>query len=177
MNQFCYEPAHDLGLTGRARQICCGREAELGESVLRMGWESFTRTVFRIWNQCRVEGRENLPPGPPFVMVANHSSHLDALMLAAALPMEWRDQVYPLPPVTIFSLSRGKAWFGATMLNALPVWRRAHNQTHALEALRARLLEGRRGYIVFPEGTRSRDGQMGTFKSGIGMLVEARVCR
>src|SRR5262249_2699248 len=62
------------------------------------------------------------------------------------------------------------AAFAAIFINALPLWRKAVG-AHALDALRDRLVGGDSGYILFPEGTRTRDGQMGAFKPGIGMMV------
>ena len=50
------------------------------------------------------------------------------------------------------------------------MWRR-NCAAQALRQLRQRLLEEPCAYILFPEGTRSRDGRMGRFKCGLGMLV------
>ena len=56
------------------------------------------------------------------------------------------------------------------MLNALPMWR--HNcGLHAMKDLRDRLVGDPSVFILFPEGGRSRTGQMGQFKPGLGMLV------
>ena len=62
------------------------------------------------------------------------------------------------------------AVFAAEMMNALPMWRK-HFGHHAIEKLRKRLIEEPCAYLLFPEGTRSRDGRMATFKHGIGMIV------
>src|SRR5262249_37922860 len=62
------------------------------------------------------------------------------------------------------------AAFAAHFLNALPVWRRNAGR-HGLDDLRQRLIEEEATYILFPEGGRSRDGQMKPFKPGVGMLV------
>jgi 1-acyl-sn-glycerol-3-phosphate acyltransferase len=56
------------------------------------------------------------------------------------------------------------------MLNALPTWRKKCG-THALEQLRQRLMQEPCAYILFPEGTRSRDGALMAFKPSLGMLV------
>ncbi|MCA9296848.1 MAG: 1-acyl-sn-glycerol-3-phosphate acyltransferase [Phycisphaerales bacterium] len=107
---------------------------------------------------------------PPFIMVANHTSHLDAVSLASALPIRLRDQVLPLAAGDTFFETPVLAAFAAGAMNALPLWR-AHAGRHALNDLRRRLLDEPCAYILFPEGTRSRDGTMGSFKSGLGMLV------
>jgi 1-acyl-sn-glycerol-3-phosphate acyltransferase len=62
------------------------------------------------------------------------------------------------------------AAFSATVLNALPVWRNKVGK-QGLTDLKTRLLEDRCAYILFPEGTRSRNGEMKSFKAGLGMLV------
>jgi 1-acyl-sn-glycerol-3-phosphate acyltransferase len=56
------------------------------------------------------------------------------------------------------------------MLNALPMWRKSCGP-HAMQQLRERLIGEPAIYVLFPEGTRTRDGQLGRFKPGIGMLV------
>jgi 1-acyl-sn-glycerol-3-phosphate acyltransferase len=58
----------------------------------------------------------------------------------------------------------------AVFINALPMWRRSA-VSHSLADLRARLDAERCAYIIFPEGTRSRDGTMSSFKAGLGMLL------
>jgi len=55
-------------------------------------------------------------------------------------------------------------------MNALPMWRKNAGR-HAMDQLRERLLDGECGYILFPEGTRSRSGEMNKFRAGIGMLL------
>jgi 1-acyl-sn-glycerol-3-phosphate acyltransferase len=62
------------------------------------------------------------------------------------------------------------AAFAARFLNALAIRRRgAHN--HDLDEMRRRLHQEKEVFIIFPEGTRSRTGEMLTFRSGIGRLV------
>ena len=55
-------------------------------------------------------------------------------------------------------------------MNPLPIWRK-NCGAHSLEELRERLLRGESIYILFPEGTRTRDGAGAKFKPGLGRLV------
>lgn len=55
-------------------------------------------------------------------------------------------------------------------MNALPLWRK-NCGGHSLELLRERLLDGKSIYILFPEGTRTRTGEITKFKAGLGHLV------
>jgi 1-acyl-sn-glycerol-3-phosphate acyltransferase len=146
------------------------REGGLVESTLRLGSWVWLRTMFRVWNRLTVHGREHLPAQPSFVLVANHASHLDALVLGSILPLRRRDQLFPLAAKDVFFEKLPVAGLAAAAINALPVWRRA-SRGHALADLRQRLLTEPCIYILFPEGTRTRDGTMGTFKPGIGRLV------
>src|SRR5258708_9235831 len=81
-----------------------------------------------------------------------------------------RDRLFPLAAGDVFFETPAKAAFAAHLLNALPVWRRNAGR-HGLDELRKRLLEEEGVFILFPEGGRSRDGEMKPFKAGIGMLV------
>jgi 1-acyl-sn-glycerol-3-phosphate acyltransferase len=164
------EPAHDLGLSSLERARSLRRESGVVESLLRLvGWNAI-RAVLHLMNRLQVHGRQNLPPEPSFVLTANHASHLDALVLGAAIDLKWRDQLYPIAAGDMFFERRPVATLVTTLLNAMPIWRRKAG-AHGVLGLRQRLVEQPSIYILFPEGTRTRDGRMKPFKSGIGMLV------
>lgn len=170
MKRWDYKPAADLGLTGRARLVSLSRETGLLGLGARHLWRGWLRLYFRLWHRLRVEGRENLPREAPFVLIANHASHLDALVLGTALPARFADRIFPLAAGDTFFTGAGSSAFAAVALNALPIWRRKTRPEH-LATLRGRLAQQACIYILFPEGTRSRDGSMAAFKPGLGCLV------
>jgi 1-acyl-sn-glycerol-3-phosphate acyltransferase len=170
MEDWKLEPAHDLGLPLKERARSLRRESGLIESGLHLFWWLALRAYFRAWHRLEIRGRENLPARPPFACIANHSSHLDALALACALPGRWRDCIFPIAAGDTFFNIPAVAAFAAFILNALPMWRR-NCGSHSLQELRERLIVGPSIYLLFPEGTRSRDGRLGPFKPGLGMLV------
>lgn len=124
----------------------------------------------RILHRLEIHGRQNLQCPPPFVIVANHCSHLDALVLASPLPWQLRDRVFPIAAGDTFFETRRATFFATIAMNALPLWRKKVG-AHALDDLRRRLIEDQCIYVLFPEGTRSRDGQLQKFRAGIGMLI------
>jgi len=171
MDDFKLDPAKDLGLPLDERMKSLRREPELVDSGLNMLWWTAVRAYLGAWHRLEVLGRDNLPAGPPFVLIANHASHLDTFALGAALPWRRRRALFPIAAGDTFFESLPVAAFAAFVLNALPLWRRRGVGRHTLEQLRVRLVEGGCSYILFPEGTRSRGGDMAPFKPGIGMLV------
>lgn len=170
MDDWNYQPAKDHGLAPVERWRSVQRESGLAASIARLGWRVFIRGYLSLWHRLSVEGREFLPVEPPFVVIANHTSHLDAVTLASALPARLRDRVLPVAAGDTFFDTPMHAAFAAALMNALPMWRRNCGR-HALEQLRERLVEQPCSYILFPEGTRSRSGQMGPFKPGLGMMI------
>lgn len=132
--------------------------------------EVLFRVYFRLYHRLKVEGREHLPRNTPFVVISNHTSHLDALALKAALPIKAAVHAFPVAAGDVFFDNVASSVLTAAFINALPLWRKKAT-THALEELRERLSRGHSGYILFPEGARSRDGTMQPFKAGLGMLV------
>ena len=170
MEKWTYRPAKDLNVSLLDRWRSVRRESGLISFISRSIWWSAVKGALRVAERIEVTGAEHLPAGCPFVMVANHSSHLDALVLATALPPRLRSMAFPIAAGdTFFKTPLAAAW-SAQFLNALPMWR--HNcGRHALQELRARLMEEPCGYLLFPEGTRSRTGQMASFRAGLGMLV------
>lgn len=170
MTDWELKPARDLYLPPLERYRSYQRESGLVETLARWTWLACLRQTFGWWNRLEVIGREHLPLQPPFVMVANHASHLDALILSSILNRAWRDRIFPLAAADVFFEDTPTAAFAATFINALPVVRKGSNAL-GLKQMRERLIEEQAIYILFPEGARSRTGEMVPFKPGVGMLL------
>jgi len=123
MADWQLRPARDLGLKPSERLRSVGRERGLGGWLIAMVWRGLVWAYLRLFHRLRIEGREHLPHDPPFVMVANHASHLDALALSVALPARLAANAYALAAGDTFFTSNAKAAFAAYAINALPVWR------------------------------------------------------
>jgi 1-acyl-sn-glycerol-3-phosphate acyltransferase len=170
MEEWRYSKARDLDLTARQSFQSVRREVGLPSALLiALRW-LLVRAYLRLAHRLEIRGRENLPRTLPFILVANHASHLDALALAGALPMAWNFKIFPVAAGDTFFETPAAAAFASLFMNALPLWRR-HCGAHALEDLRKRLVEEPCGYVLFPEGTRSRTEKMAAFKPGVGRLV------
>lgn len=170
MDDWRFDPAHDLNLSGPERARSLRREHGLLETIPTLGWRLFLRVYCQLYHRLRVVGRAHLPAQPPFLLVGNHASHLDALVLSSLLPLALADRTFPIAAGDVFFETHASAWFATWVLNALPLWRYNVGE-HTMEQLRQRLVGEPCGYILFPEGTRSRDGQIGRFRPGVGMLV------
>lgn len=163
-------PARDLGLPAAARLRSLNREPGLIGVVVNALWRRLVRSYLQLFHRLSVTGTEHLPVAPPFVLIANHASHLDALTLASVLRWRSARNARALAAGETFFGSAGAAMIAAYAINAFPVWRGRTRQGD-LAMLRARLTEDALVYILFPEGTRTRDGTMARFQPGIGALV------
>jgi len=170
MEPWQLQPAHDTGLTPAERFRSIRRESGLLESFAHHACFSLLRSYFAVAHRLTIVGREKLPPHGPFVLAANHCSHLDALILGAALTPRHRERAFPIAAGDVFFQSTVTSTFSAIILNALPMWRK-NCGPHALADLRRKLQEERAIFIIFPEGGRSRNGSIMPFKHGLGMLV------
>lgn len=167
--EFKLRPARDHGLDTADRLKSLSRERGLGSVLLGSAWRALVRGYLAAFHRLEVTGREHLPPAP-FVLVGNHASHLDALTLSAVLRGDAARRAHALAAGDTFFTSALTSAFAAYAVNALPVWRK-RTRANEIATLRERLVEDRLVYILFPEGTRCRDGVMGAFQPGIGALV------
>lgn len=170
MEPWQLQPARDTGLTPAERFRSVRRESGLLESLAQQTCFSMLRFYFAMAHRLTITGRDKLPQHGPFVLAANHRSHLDALILGAALRPRHRERAFPIAAGDVFFQTTAVSAFFAIMLNALPMWRK-NCGPHALAELRRKLQEERAIFVIFPEGGRTRTGSMMPFKHGLGMLV------
>ncbi|PYI41363.1 MAG: 1-acyl-sn-glycerol-3-phosphate acyltransferase [Verrucomicrobia bacterium] len=162
MEPWELQPARDTGLTPSERFRSVRRESGLLESFTHHACFSLLRSYFAIAHRLTIIGREKLPLHGPFVLVANHCSHLDALALGAALPPRHRERAFPIAAGDVFFQSNVTSTFSAIMLNALPMWRK-NCGPHALADLRRKLREEKAIFIIF--AVELNCGLVGTFQA------------
>jgi 1-acyl-sn-glycerol-3-phosphate acyltransferase len=121
----------------------------------------------------RVHGREVLDDAKtdPVIFVANHSSHLDTPTILRALPREWRKRTAVAAAADYFYRSRWRAWGSALVFNTVPMGRTGGGlDSGASDHVHGLIADGW-SLLMFPEGTRSRDGEIGKVKSGAAVLA------
>src|SRR5215471_13329246 len=112
-----------MGMSSGQRLRSPRRESGLVESATHLAWSSAVRAYLALGHRLKVHGRENLPKRPPFVIMANHASHLDALVLVSSLPWHLRDRLFSIAAGDTFFESPASTAFAAVVINALPLWR------------------------------------------------------
>ena len=114
--------------------------------------------------QIRIDGIGNVPREGGVILACNHQSFLDPVLVGMRLPRE-------IHFMARRSLFRNPV-FGALIvaLNAFPIQRDSRDVKGVKETI-ARLRAGN-ALLIFPEGTRTRDGNIAPVKAGIGMIAK-----
>ncbi len=118
------------------------------------------------WIDCQPEMSQR-------IYFANHSSHLDAVVLWSALPTKIRALTRPVAAADYWGASRWKR-FLAESFNALLIDRQKIKVHHSPVEMMIESIGDIYSLIVFPEGGRSVDDEMGEFKSGLYYLAKKR---
>lgn len=120
--------------------------------------------LFRLYNRLEVVGASHIPREGGVLLVANHASFLDPPVLGCAVPHRY---VRYMARDTLFT----NRWFGRLLraLAAVPISREKGDVGALKKALKV-LQEGD-CLGLFPEGTRTRDGNLQPAKPGVGFLV------
>ena len=116
-------------------------------------------------------GLEHIPDGKPYIIMPNHTSHLDTITVITALGTK-AYRLWTLAARDYWFATRLQSWFARTCLNALPI-ERDGNFREFLQDLRVanEVMAQHNGLLIFPEGTRSVDGDLQPFKPGVLSLL------
>ena len=111
------------------------------------------------------------PKAEQRIYFANHQSHLDWVLIWAALPHELRAVTRPIAAKDYWTSTPLKQWITTEVFNAVYVNRARTDEQDPLEPLVQALANGD-SLVIFPEGTRSNKGEPQPFKSGLYHLAQ-----
>lgn len=118
--------------------------------------------LFKIFFNLGVFGRENFPKEGAVIIAPNHASFLDPIIVGVGAPRKVnflaRDTLFRFGPLARLLY----------LVNTSPIKREA-GDVNAFKSSLNKLSEGK-AILIFPEGTRSRDGNLQEARSGIGFL-------
>ncbi len=141
-------------------------EVALPKSWFTLPWlKRFFRIFFRLYFRVKSSGISNLP-NPPFILAANHQSFFDGLFVTMDLKKETLKNTYFYAKEK--HVRKGWIKYIAHRHNVI-VMDLNRDLKLSLQKL-AEVLKRGKNVIIFPEGTRSRDGQLGKFKKTFAIL-------
>jgi len=119
--------------------------------------------IHQAWFRGEVAGTENIPVAGPFLIAANHASHLDPPLVGSQIARQMRF----FARKTLWS-NRVFSWW-LDNVESIPVDRESGDVGAIRKVLQA--LKEDRAIVLFPEGTRTLDGNFQTPKAGVGLMA------
>ncbi len=139
----------------------------MSRSLLNRAWYQFWRRVLQVVAvlvyRVRYSGRENIPASGGVLVVSNHQSHLDPPLVGIGCPR----QMNYIARETLFDF-RPFGWI-LKSVGGIPIDRDGFGLRGIKESLK--LLKKGEMVLIFPEGTRMRDGEIGLFRPGFTTLA------
>jgi 1-acyl-sn-glycerol-3-phosphate acyltransferase len=142
-------------------------------ALRRAAMVALFRPIARVMFGLNQIGRENLPTRGPAIIVANHNSHVDTLVLLCIFPSRLIGQLRPVAAADHFLGDPVSSWFSRRVVGIIPLKRTGANRDEDVLAEAKQALKEGDILIVFPEGTRGAPEELGAFKAGVARLAEA----
>ncbi len=124
----------------------------------------FLRVVFDMFFRGEVVGQENLPKSGGFLLAANHASFLDPPLIGCQISR----QIVFFARKTLWNGRLASWWFDT--VRTIPVDRDGGQDVSAIKRV-LKAIKEERGLILFPEGTRTLNGQLQAPKPGVGFIA------
>lgn len=128
--------------------------------------------IYSLWIR-KIEGLENIPKDRPFIIAANHASYYDALLPVVIIAPRLNKTIHPM--VNSFYWKIFITRFFLDLWGAIPVYvdRENHAKKKNKQAFEKALsyLKKKEPVMIFPEGTRSKDGKLKKAYSGVARLA------
>ncbi len=125
-----------------------------------------------LYTERRVLGREHLDGlDAPVVFVANHASHMDTPAILRALGPRWRRRTAVAAATDYFYADRRLSTIVALSFGTVPLERQGGGAVNGSIALINQLVADRWSLLIYAEGTRSRDGDVGRLRPGAAVLA------
>lgn len=149
---------------------------DLSSRVIRFLWSLILKNWFyTFYIRLSVKGgnfHELYQKHKKLIIISNHASHLDATSIAASIPRtRWMD-LYMAAAKDYFFSNTLFTFFSQHCLGAIPIDRK-DKKGEAVQLILTLLAQlDRMWLIIFPEGTRTKDGKLQEFKRGISIFAE-----
>jgi 1-acyl-sn-glycerol-3-phosphate acyltransferase len=150
------------------------RRAATGRSAVCRAAGLTLAAMARLLSGASVRWIASQPDTCQRVYFANHTSHLDALLIWSSLPQPVRELTRPVAAKDYWSRGVLRRWLAEEVFDALLIDRTDIKVHQSPVDLMLREIGSTRSLIVFPEGSRSITGDLGEFKSGLFYLAKKR---
>lgn len=126
----------------------------------------FSRIAFKLLGmRVEIQGLENIPKDEPVIFISNHQSMMDIKLSLAYIPTNFsfisKDTVFHIPVLGAYM----------TVSGHIPIQRSDDRKAYTTLLAAVKKLTTKKSLVIFPEGTRSEDGQLGAFKRGISLII------
>ena len=121
-----------------------------------------------------IRGRDKLPDSGPCVIIANHNSHLDTLVLMSLFRGKSFSKVRPVAAGDYFMKNKFLVFFSTKVMNIIPIERKMTRDFRGMFKPVRQSLDDDGIIILFPEGSRGEAEQLSKYKSGIYYLMREK---
>jgi 1-acyl-sn-glycerol-3-phosphate acyltransferase len=134
----------------------------------------FIRPIVFLYLGVNIRRSFLLPKRGPAILVANHNSHLDTVVLMIACPRALFNDLRPVAAADYWLKGPLLTWFSNNVLRIVPIHRKKEDRPEGADPLDpiSEALNDGSAVIFFPEGSRGEPEQMTKFKRGIAILSE-----
>ena len=118
--------------------------------------------------------KKRLPSTGPAMVVANHNSHLDTMVLMSLYPLSQIHKIRPVAAADYFLSNKYLAWFSLNVIGIIPIQRQHIRDKEALFQACHDALDKDHILLIFPEGSRGKPEQLSELKRGIHHIIKER---